>query len=455
MAQLRLRSKASINRHDGAGERVTALRAAVQLLRDEKLDEADRAFAAILQRWPGDADALHFQGILRHTQGRSDDGIALIRRAISAMPAQAGPWNNLGNVLVECQRLDEALQAYEASTGTAKDRPESADAWNNIGTLRRKRHEWAAAEQACRRAVELRPDFGDAWYNLSLALIGQERIREGLVANSKAITLWPRHLQGRDQVIRALLLLGERDKAAELYREWLAEEPDNPVVEHQLVACLGHTAPARASDAYVETVFDSFARSFDAKLESLDYRAPQHVADQLERLLPAPAAQFDIADVGCGTGLVGALIKPWARRLAGCDLSVGMLRKARVRNVYDVLHKAELVFYLRTQPAAFDVIVSADTLCYVGDLAAVCAAAHLALQSAGWFVFTVEALTGSSLPHQLRATGRYAHAEVHVRNALEAAGFAQVRLQEVRLRSEAGEPVMGWLVSAQRLEEPA
>jgi predicted TPR repeat methyltransferase len=440
-----MRATASVDR-GAADERVPALQAAVQLLRDEQLDAADRAFVEILRRWPGDADALHFQGILRHTQGRSDEGIALIRQAIAAMPAQAGPWNNLGNVLVECQRLDDALQAYEASAAIAKDRPESADAWNNIGTLHRKRHEWAAAEQACRRAVELRPDFGDAWYNLSLALMGQERIHEGLIANSKAIALWPRHLQGRDQVIRALLLLGQRTQAAELYRDWLAEEPDNPVVQHQLAACLGREAPARASDAYVETVFDSFARSFDVKLEALHYQAPQLVAQALRAVLPAPAAQFDVADLGCGTGLVGPLVKPWARRLAGCDLSVGMLRKARERGVYDVLHKAELVHYLETQPAAFDVLACADTLCYLGPLEAFFRTCATSLRATGCLALTVEALACESVEaFRLNPNGRYAHRADYLRSASGAVGLTLMDLVEVTLRHEAGRPVAGLL----------
>ncbi len=435
---------------------LTALLDAIRLLREEKLDEADAAFQRIVARDPQQVDALLYLGILRHLQGCSDEGLALIKQSLALAPSEAGSWNNYGNVLLECSRAEEAMAAYRTSIQLAGTDPRAAQALNNLCTVQRLRHEWAPAEDSAHRAIAVEPTYGDAWYNLSLVLIGQNRISEALMANSKAIALWPSHLQARDQVIRALVMLDERGRAVELYRQWLDEEPDNPVVQHQLAACLGQAAPERASDAYVEQVFDAFASSFDAKLEKLGYRAPQIVADALAALLPTPSAQLDIVDLGCGTGLVGPLLRPWAKQLAGCDLSVGMLRRARMRKVYDVLHKAELVHYLQTQADTFDVAVSADTLCYFGALDSTLQAAATALRTGGVLVFTVEALTENSAAqaptHSLQANGRYAHSQAYVKHALENAGLKLLRVDEVTLRMEACQPVAGWLVAARRPE---
>lgn len=425
-----------------------ALGLAGELLRAERLAEAERLYDAILANWPGQSDALHFMGVLRHVQGDGEAAVELIRQAIAAMPEASAPWNNLGNVLLQMGRFDAAAQAYHRS---AQLDATDAGVHNNLGTLHRRRGELELAEAACRQAIAIDPGFGDAWYNLSQVLIRRGRLHDGLLANSRAIALWPRQVQARDQVIRALVLLGELDQAALLYREWLAEDPGNPVVQHQLAACLRDTAPQRASDAYVEQVFDSFAASFDAKLASLDYRAPQLVADALASRLPPPQRQFDIVDLGCGTGLVGPLVRGWAGRLAGCDLSVGMLRQAKQRQAYDVLHKAELVHYLDTQPQTFDIAISADTLCYFGDLGAAMAAARRALRPPGWLVFSVEALDAADpQPWRLQPNGRYAHGRSHVESSLLAAGLVPEAIAAEHLRKEAGQWVRGWLVTARR-----
>lgn len=435
-------------------ERLTldgALALGARLVQEGRLDEADSLLTTILDKIPGQPDALHFQGILRHVQGDSEAGVALIRRAIEAMPEQPGPWNNLGNVLLESQRIDEAARAYERAVTLAGEAPSAAEPYNNLGTIYRKCLNWAQAERACRDAIALRPDFGDAWYNLSLALMGQDRVAEGLIANSKAIALWPRHLLGREQVIRALTLLDRRDEAAKLYREWLAEDPDNPVAQHQLAACLGDRALARASDAYVEQVFDSFANSFDAKLEKLGYQTPERLAQALQEALGPPRANLDIVDAGCGTGLCGPLLAPYKRSLVGVDLSVGMLRKAKQRQVYDSLYKIELVAYLADNPESSDLIVSADTLVYFGPLEQVATVAYRALRVGGTCAFSVEEAAGEvGVEYQLTPTGRYTHTASYIEGCMHRAGFSPVCVRRATLRMERGEPVAGLIVTARK-----
>jgi predicted TPR repeat methyltransferase len=426
-----------------------ALAEALRLLRAEQLPQAEALYQAVLSRDPRQPDALQFLGVLRHLQGQRDESIGLIRQALEVAPEAPGIWNNLGNVLLEGGQIDGATAAYERSIALAPGEPQ---AHNNLATIYRRQLRWQEAEAACRRAIVADAEMADAWYNLSLILLGQGRVPEGLQANGHATLLWPRHLLQRDQILRALVLLGHLDQAADLYREWLVEDPGNPVVEHQLAACLQDgAAPSRASDAYVETLFDGFAASFDAKLTKLHYRAPDLVVQALRSAIGEPRGELSVADLGCGTGLCGPLVRPWAERLVGCDLSVGMLRQARLRQVYDALHKAELVYYLETQPGCFEVLTCADTLCYFGDLQPLMHAARRALQPGGHFIFTLETLGETDFAHStgyhLQPSGRYAHSLLYVYGCALSAGLHVSAAKADTLRDEAGQKVQGWLVT--------
>jgi predicted TPR repeat methyltransferase len=229
--------------------------------------------------------------------------------------------------------------------------------------------------------------------------------------------------------------------------EWLKDDPGSPIAIHTLASCSGSNVPVRASDDYVRKVFDSFAGSFEAKLARLNYRAPSLVAEALAEAGVAPDRSFDILDAGCGTGLCGPLLAPYARTLVGVDLSGGMLNHAADKRVYDDLIQAELTEYLTRHHERFDIIVTADTLVYFGALDAVAAAAAAALRPGGLLVFTVEEERDADLAgsHRIRPHGRYTHGAEYVRRLLMSAGLTP-HVGRAELRLEAGLPVAGLVV---------
>ena len=412
------------------------------------LDEAEAIYEAVLERQPERAEVLNTLGILKHQRGDLVAAAALMRRVVELQPDADGVWNNLGNVLLRQDEVEAAGEAFKRSLELAP----SPGAWANLARVFRRRNDLERSEQCCYQALAMEPDHGAATHNLALACILQRRFDEGVTTALRAMQLLAPHEQRRQVYSQLLLVYGKQAEAAVILRAWLAQEPDNPYVRHHLAACTGEGAPERASDAYVEKVFDSFAPAFDAKLAHLHYRAPQVVVDAVAALMP-PAHQWDVADIGCGTGLCGPLLEPWSRRLVGCDLSGGMLERASRRGVYAELHKVELTAFLRERPGAFDLIVSADTLIYFGELREVAESAHAALRRGGTLVFTLEALAADETgPYKLRDSGRYAHAATYTSAVFEAAGLRVDPPVETVLREENEAPVRGWLVVARRAD---
>ena len=110
---------------------------------------------------------------------------------------------------------------------------------------------------------------------------------------------------------------------------------------------------------------------------------------------PGVLSRLDALDLGCGTGLMGLLLRPYCRgALVGCDLSKRMLSVGAASHpgVYDRLHAAEGVSFLNGRPpASADLIVAADVFPYLGSLSDMAAAAQAALCVGGVFCFSTEA----------------------------------------------------------------
>lgn len=423
-----------------------AVAIAIQLQRREQLLEAHELFRRVLDTIPEHPDALHYSGVLAHQQGRNAEAISLIERSLALVPDRADWHSNLGIVLQSDGRFEDAIAQYRRAI--ALD-PHHANAFNNLGVLLRAIGKPVEAEAAYRTAIERNPAHIDAYTNLGILLNSLKRTVEASACYCKVITLQPKHRDARRLLALAQCALGDIPEAVKIFEAWHADEPDDPIAEHMLAACTGREVPARASDAFIAKTFDSFAASFESKLERLSYRAPALVIAMVEHAGVHPLKALDVLDAGCGTGLCGPLLAPYARRMIGVDLSEGMLARAREKKVYDELVKAELTNFLRRNREAFDLIVSADTLVYFGDLQPVISAVAGALRPGGYAAFTLEHAVGATngVDYRLEFHGRYSHARPYVETLLSAAGL-RTHIERAELRMEGGIPVAGLVVRA-------
>jgi predicted TPR repeat methyltransferase len=425
-----------------------ALRSAVTQHREGKLDAAETAYQAILAVAPDHVGALHFLGVLRHHKGDDAAALDLIQRAIALEPDNIDAVNNLGNIHMKMSALAEAEATYRTAL---KLRPDFADCYNNLGLVLGLLGRTEEAEAALERAIALEPRQAGYHHNLGL-LLSRRGLLPQAIATFRA-ALDPAQRYSFEALAQAQYIQSRTpaDAIATL-TQWLAREPGHPAARHMLSALTGTGVEPRASDHYIKHLFDGYAESFDGHLARLDYNAPRLLAAAMREVVGEPEGRLRVLDAGCGTGRWSELLRPFARELTGVDLSGGMLEQARRNRGYDRLEEAELTAFLAARHGAYDLIFSADTLVYFGDLAAVLAAAAAALDPGGCLAFSVECLMeqDESPPYALEYHGRYAHSRGYLVQMMNDIGLDIASLETGTLRLERGTPVVGWFLIARK-----
>ena len=375
--------------------------------RDGRLDQAEAGYRAVLRQVPRHGRALQNLGALCRATDRRAEALGLYRRALAQDPGFDDVRLNLGNLLNDLDRHGEA-------------------------------------ETMFRHVLQRRPDEVKALFGLGYALLGQQRDEAAVAVLGRLAELAPGHRTGLRYLAATLDRLGRAEASLAAYERLLALDPADPDVRYLVDARRGRTA-ARAPASFVTTLFDSFAPTFENSLRNqLDYRTPELLAGLLDRHAPPGRRLGRVVDLGCGTGLMGPLLRPRSEWLEGVDLSAAMLGQAAARSCYDGLHCADIVDFMQRPQPAFDLAVAADVFVYLGDLAPILTAAAARLATGGMLLFSVE-LADAATDWRLQPTARFAHGPAYLARVAEAHGLAVLGRATAAIRQERGCPVPGGL----------
>ena len=430
---------------------------AMQCHRNGEQVLAKKLYRSVLKTHPEHPGALHLLGLLSYQLGDGEAALRLMRSAVREQPNYLDALNNLGNVLLEHKEFVEAEQCYRK---VLQLQPEYAAAYSNLCVIFRKQGRLPEAIEAGCRAVQIDPQHAVAWHNLGNSYDKAKKYANAIKSYDRALQADPGFVVSHDAFCRLTLqeesksFFGRKNhkKTIRAYERWLECLPDTPIAKFMLQSLQGKEDIARMPDEVVREMFDTFSSSFEKRLGELQYRVPGLITPALQALLGDPEQDLQALDAGCGTGLCGPAIRPYALNLVGVDLSPLMLKKAKNTAVYDELVHAELGSYLEQNPESYDVIVSADTLVYFGPLEGVLDAAGKALRHGGVLLFSLEKspFRGDSKGYHLHAKGRYVHSATYVKNVLAQAGFSSIEMKDEVLRQEFSNPVAGLFVSARK-----
>jgi predicted TPR repeat methyltransferase len=274
-----------------------------------------------------------------------------------------------------------------------------------------------AAADLLAQATELAPGFASAWFTMG-------QIREQL---------------------------GQREAAITAFRKARDADPEDRHGASLRLMLAGAEALSGMPPAYVRALFDQYAPKFETALvDDLGYRGPALLFKAVlsaRAAIRKPAFFRRAIDLGCGTGLAATAFAQEVDQFIGIDLSPRMIERARATGLYAQLEVAEMVEGLRGRPdASADLILAADAMVYLSDLAAVLREVKRVLISGGLLAFTVETHGGQGV---LLGEGlRYAHSADHVRASIRQAGLTLSGIEDLSARNEDNAPVPGLVVVA-------
>jgi predicted TPR repeat methyltransferase len=253
---------------------------------------------------------------------------------------------------------------------------------------------------------------------------------------------------------RALALekAGDIDAAVKAYEQVLELDPEDHGGAAVRIAAMGRgETPPKAPDAYVETLFDQHAESFeDILVEQLGYAVPVIVRQRLQELKLGPFKRM--LDLGCGTGLTGGTLRDMVDDITGIDISENMVEIAHEKDLYETLYVAEVEDFLEdNDDEPFDLVTATDVLPYLGALEPLFFGAAENMAPGGLFVFSSETLPDESFagrPYIVGPHQRFAHSETYVRERLAATGFELLEISDINVRMQDGNPTPGHLVIA-------
>jgi predicted TPR repeat methyltransferase len=274
-----------------------------------------------------------------------------------------------------------------------------------------------AAADLLLQAIELAPNFTSAWFTLA-------DIREQL---------------------------GEQEAAVAAYQNAQASDPGDRHGAGLRLMRLGAEPVSSMPQAYVQTLFDQYAPRFESSLvEELGYRGPKLLFGAVLSVRAAarkPAFFKRAIDLGCGTGLAASAFARSVDHFIGVDLSPRMIERSRATGLYAELDVADMLRGLRARAdGSADLVLAADAMVYVAELAPVLAEAARVLASGGLLAFTTETHDGEGVV--IGQGLRYAHGATCVRAAVESAGLELSLLEDRSARNEDHAPVPGLVAVA-------
>lgn len=151
------------------------LRLAIQEHRENRLEQAEQAYRQVLSIQPNHPEALYGLGMIAQQTGQFLEAEKLLSTAVQVQPNLVKVWFALGNLWQTQGKLPEAEAAYKQAIVL---RPDAVSIYNNLGYNLQQQDKWSEAIACYQQALQLQPNCIEADVNLGNALHAQGKLSQ-------------------------------------------------------------------------------------------------------------------------------------------------------------------------------------------------------------------------------------------------------------------------------------
>ncbi len=293
-------------------------------------------------------------------------------------------------------------------------------------------------------------NLGQSNYELGLIYMRTGEIREALFRFRLSNFFRPNNAENLYNMGLCYLMLGNYNKAADS----IAKSMDlgNEVAEAPFMLSLARQEDIQSLPAkMVIDYFDALAPFYnDEYLTRLSYQGHKLIFESLSNSQIDIKFPLDILDIGCGTGLVGELLKPYSNVLDGVDFSSKMVELATLQKndggrIYSSVVKSDIREFLKaTARTKYDLITASLVFNYIGDLEEIFSNARNFLNDNGLFAFSVEKSDDLSGYNLAKGQARFCHSKDYIDNLAKKHGYKVIDSKEATLLSSPdGQNIIG------------
>lgn len=402
---------------------------------------AEKLFTQALKAKTDYTESMYNLALALKAQQKIEDCVASLMAILEATPQHFPARFLLAQLLLEKKIYQDAIRHLQIIYDYNK---KDLAILGSIIYLLLQHDQFIAAKPFCEKYLTLRPKTTEILYNLGVIANHKEDKNTAISYYLAALATNPNYFPALNNLAVLNLEQNNIETAKYYFQKALEQRPNDEAIIHVLNAITGNLSADTAPYTYIEKLFDSYAEHFEKHLcQSLEYCVPEKIKSLIEQTQNISSSpQWNILDLGCGTGLSGEIFKRWSSHLTGVDLSTKMIAMAQQKNCYDELFVTENKQFLADKHSLYDLIIAADVFVYQGELQSIFANCYQALKHNGLFVFTTEIHSGDNFTMQ--ATGRFCHSKNYIETLAKRTGFTIIARETEKTRLQGSQPLSGY-----------